>query len=358
MKVVFTTTIYLPHMGGIEVCIHEMAQYLISKGHQVKILVADTGCYEIKKETIENELVIRYPAREICNFFVLKRREYLRDIENEIKDADVVHINVCKFLLGFLSRKKRKYNYKLIMTSHGWIFHTNTNLLIKKIFFKLVVAKNAKNCDSIINVSNPDQKIAESFGIKDSYVIVNGVDLKKFSNIPPKSTFENKFLYFGRISANKGIYECLQKLSYYEENFAFYIVGKCEDEAYMEKLKTFITSHGMENKVIFYGKQTNEEIRNLLQETDVILMPSLHEGFGMTLVECLPAGRPVIANTIESFKSILESLGAELYLFDYQSDATMISDKIKQLRTQKVELRNIDQYSVDRMLKKTYDLYL
>jgi alpha-1,3-mannosyltransferase len=210
MKVVFTTTIYLPHMGGIEVCIHEMAQYLISKGHQVKILVADTSCYEIKKETIENELVIRYPAREICNFFVLKRRKYLRDIENEIKDADVVHINVCKFLLGFLSRKKRIYNYKLIMTSHGWIFHTNTNLLIKKIFFKLVVAKNAKYCDSIINVSNQDQKIAESFGIKNSYVILNGVDLKKFSNIPPKSTFENKFLYFGRISANKGIYECLQ----------------------------------------------------------------------------------------------------------------------------------------------------
>lgn len=357
MKIVFTTTIYLPHIGGIEVCIHEIAQHLIKTGNDVCVIVADRECTSPTVGFIENERIIRIPAYEICNFFVLKRKSYLQIIDNEIKGADVVHVNVCKFLFDYFARKKTKYKYKLIATSHGWLYHTNNYKFIKDFYFKNVIAQYSKYYDKIINVSHQDQDIAESFGIVNSCVILNGVNLEKYSGIPEKEVFSNVFMYWGRISENKGIYECLKKLSKYKTDFVFYIIGRCEDNKYMDKLKEFIITQKMDNKIVFCGALSNKEIRDKIIESDIILMPSLHEGFGMTLVECLASNRPIIANNIESYEYILRSTNAEAYLFDFCDEESEIDEKIQYLVTHKVRPENIEQYSVNTMAKKTIDVY-
>lgn len=357
MNIVFTTTVYLPHIGGIEICIHEMAQYLINNGHKVTVIVADTGCNQVKEEVIENERIIRIPAHEIANFFILKDRRSLKIVDSEIQIADVVHVNVCKFLFDYLAKKKKQYNYRLICTSHGWIYHTNKNKFIKDLYFKHIVARYATVYDGIINVSYQDLKIAESFGITNSCVIENGVNLKKYSGIAAKEVFENKFMYWGRISSNKGILECLKKLSQYNAEFILYLIGRCDDEDYLNTLKEYIETQSMSKKVVFCGVLSNDEIRDKLIECDIVLMPSLHEGFGMTLVECLVSNRPIIANKIESYEHILKNVGASDYIFDYLNPSTRISEKINQLTTNRIVPYNIEQYSVESMIIKTMQIY-
>jgi alpha-1,3-mannosyltransferase len=357
MKIVFTTTVYLPHIGGIEVCIHEIAQYLIRGGHSVTVIVADTNCKKPEEEIIENENVIRLPAYEIANFFVLKNKRYFDIVDKIIKDADVVHVNVCKFLYDYLAKHKKDNGYKLICTSHGWIYHTNKNKFIKDLYFKNVVAKFAPLYDGIINVSFQDQNIAFSFGIDNTCVIENGVDLKKYSGIQPKEHFDNIFMYWGRVSSNKGILECLEKLSYYKEPLFFYIIGRCEDKEYMSTLKEFIDKNEMNEKVVFCGPLSNDAIKEKLIESDIVIMPSLHEGFGMTLVECLVSNRPIIANKIESYEHILNNVGATEYIFDFSDSKALISDKVRQLTTCPVIPQNVEQYSVETMIKKTIEVY-
>lgn len=356
MKIVFTTTVYLPHIGGIEICIHELAQYMLKKGFEVSIIVADKNVKRCTREIIDGEKIIRIPAYEIFNFFVLRNSKYKSEIIDEIKDADVVHVNVCKFLFSFFANLKRKYGYRLVATSHGWLYHTNRHKFVKDLYFKQIIAKYAPYYDGIINVSPQDQDIAESFGVKDTCVILNGVDLKKFSGIEKKEKFDNKFVYFGRISENKGIYQCLEKLSEYKSNYRFYIIGKCEDAEYLNKLKTFIADNKMKDKVFFCGQLSNEEVRDKIIESDIILMPSLHEGFGMTLVECLVSNRPIIANDIESYRYILKSVNAEEYLFDYSS-SDLISEKITFLCSKNINIENIDQFSNEEMARKTLEIY-
>lgn len=357
MKITFTTMAYLPHIGGIEIYIHEIAQYLIKKGHDVSIIVADKNCVFPTEEMIEKEKIIRIPTYEICNFPVLKKRAYLKIIENEIKFADVVHVNVSKFLFGYFAKKKNKYNYKLLATSHGWLYHTNKYRIIKNIYFKKVIAKYSAYYDTIINVSPQDQEITNRFGISNACVILNGVNLKKFSDIPEKERFSGVFIYFGRISENKGIYECLKKLAKYNRSFLFYIIGNCEDAEYMDKLKNFICTEKMEEKIVFCGSLTDYEIRNKIIESDIVLMPSLHEGFGMTLVECLVSNRPIIANKNESYEYILKSTDAEVFLFDFCDEESLISEKIEFLKKHRVYPKNIEQYSIETMAKKTMDVY-
>jgi len=356
MKIVFTTTVYLPHIGGIEICIHELAQYMLKKGFEVSVIAADTNVKRCTQEIIDGEKIIRIPAYEICNFFVLKNSKYKSTIIDEVKDADVVHVNMSKFLFSFFAKLKRKYGYRLIATSHGWFYHTNRHKFVKDLYFKQIIAKYAPYYDGIINVSPQDQEIAESFGVKNTCVILNGVDLKKFSGIEKKKSFNNTFVYFGRISENKGIYQCLEKLSDYKSDYRFYIIGKCEDKEYLNKLKALIKEKKMSGNIIFCGQLSNNEIREKIIESDIILMPSLHEGFGMTLVECLASNKPIIANDIDSYRYILTSVNAKEYLFNYSS-SNPISEKITVLCNKKIKIENLDQFSNEEMARKTLKIY-
>ncbi len=357
MKIVFTALKYLPHIGGIEIYIHELAQYLIKNGWEVTIISADVDCNKIVEEIIDNERIVRLPTIEIAKFPILKEAKYKQIIEKEILNADVVHVNICKMLFKFFIEKKRKYHYRLVLTSHGWLFHTNRNRFVKDLYFRYVVAKNARYYDSIINVSKQDQEIAESFGIKDSIVIMNGVDIYKYSDIKRKTSFDNQFMYWGRIADNKGIYECIVKLSKYNSDYTFNIIGTCEDENYKNKIDNYLKDKNLKNKVKFLGRLSDEEIKEYIIRSDIIIMPSLHEGFGMTLAECLLSNRPIIANINDSYIYILNFCGASEYLFDFLDPNSKIEDKIKELSNCVITPQNVSEFSIDNMAEKTVAAY-
>lgn len=357
MKIVFITTIYLPHIGGIEIYIHEITQYLIKQGHKVCIIVADKTCKEIKKEIVEKECIIRIPAREIGGFFLLKNKRNLKLVRKKIKNADVVHINASKFLFDFFAKEKQKYNYKLVVSSHGWLYHTQKYKFIKDYYFKNIIVKYAPFYDEIINVSQRDQNIAKGFGIQNSCIIESGVDIYKYSDLSIKDKYEGKFVYWGRIARNKGIHICLKKLSEYKENYVFDIIGSCEDKAYENQLFKYIADNNMQNNVNFLGRLSDDEIKEYLERADFILMPSLYEGFGMALVEGLLSRRPIIANTNNAFITILKSVGAEDYLFDYEDENTVLGDKVEELLNKHIEPQNVEQYSIENMIKKTMLVY-
>lgn len=357
MNIVFLTTIYLPHIGGIEFYVHDLAQYAIKQGYKVTVIVADPLCNEQNSYDFEQERVIRIPTLKYAEYFFIRDFKQIKIIENILAEANIVHLNSCKFLFKFLAKRKYKYNYKLIVSSHGWIFHTKKHIHIKNMYFRNVVAKYAKLYDCIINVSYQDERIANNFGILNTTVILSGTDCAKFANLSPKYDYTGKFIYFGRIARNKGLKECLKKLSEYECYYEFKIIGSCEDDIYMNELKTFINANQMQNNVTFLGRLSNSKIRDELEKSDVILMPSLHEGFGLTLVECLMSGRLIVANKIESYEYILKNVCAEEFLFDYESDKTRLKDKIDELKKNNIKPVNVEQFSIEEMASKTIKLY-
>ena len=357
MEIVFTTVYYLPHLGGVEVYIDTIAKYMIGIGYEATVIVTDLSINSVSYDEINGVRVVRIPSRKIGGFFYLKDKKNIDTINKEIENADIVHVNAPKFLYGYFAKKKAEYGYRLIASSHGWFYHTKKFRAIKDFYFKNTIVKYADYYDGIINVSYQDLEIAKSFGLKKSIVIQNGVDIYKYANLPAKELFTNTFVYWGRISRNKGIMECLKKLNSYQGNFTFNLIGNCGDEKYKAELDEYITSHEMKNKVHFLGRKTDEEIKQYLADADMILMPSLHEGFGMTLAECLLSGRPIIANTNDSFKVILHSVNADEYLFDYENPSTDFRKKVEELKSAQIELKNVEQYSTEQMIKNTLSVY-
>lgn len=356
MNYLFISPIYLPHMGGIEKYVYEISNYLVNKGNKVVIFTADRNI-EQSTETIEGQVVVyRIPIVSISGILYIKNKNDKKLLNALLLEADVVHLNDCKFLYKYLGMKKAKYNYKLILSSHGFIFHTNTNLFIKKVFFKHVVVRNQEFFDKIICVSPQDYDIACSYGLKKLEIIYPGVNIHKYESLPDKTYSIPTFLYYGRIAVNKGLKECLEKVCKIND-FIFNIIGKCDDDEYMNSLNEIIKINKKENNVIFLGRKSDEVIKKYMIESDFILMPSLHEGFGMTLAECLLSNKKIIANTNSSFKEILHNTKAEEFLFDFENKDSDILIKIQELNEKKVIPINVEQYSLENMFLKLEKVY-
>lgn len=141
------------------------------------------------------------------------------------------------------------------------------------------------------------------FGINPDKIIVSPLYVK-FSETPqnqgkkPDDVVE--LLYVGRFVQSKGVLDLVSAVVALRETaipFRLRLVGniKFSDPVYIEKIRTSIAMHGLQEVVIFEGSVTDEELRLRYASADIFVIPSYHEGFCVPLIEamrygCVPIG--------------------------------------------------------------------
>jgi alpha-1,3-mannosyltransferase len=239
------------------------------------------------------------------NFLDLKYYRMAPQIIRMAKNYDIIHIHGIGFFSDFLSLTKFIHKKKIILSTHGGIFHTGNLNLFKKIYFHTWCKVILKNIDKTIADSKNDYD--KFSGITNNIVFIpNGVSLDKLKSNPDK---KNIFLYLGRISKNKRIdnlIETIRLLKKHGYDYKLYIIGKDWDG--MEKdLKKSVAKNGLENNVIFKGEVSEKEKIKHLSEAKFFLSASEYEGFGISLLEAMASGCVVIANDIDAFRNIVEN---------------------------------------------------
>ena len=354
MKILLITSIYLPHIGGIEFYVKNLAASLVSKGHDVSVFVGDRFVKTVSDSIEYGIRTVRVPVFYFKGMTYLRNKTGRKILENELFSAEVVHLNDVKFLYKFLAQKKSIYGYKLFFSSHGFIFHTKSFLFLKKLYMKRMSRYsglyNLNYC-----VSENDLKIAKDFKFSNLKMLIPGCDVKKFSEIDPNKFEKNVFVCFGRIARNKGILELVKLFNSCSFDFSLKIIGKCDDDIYFQKI-TSVSQN--DTRIKFLGYKTDEEIKEYIQAAEFLVFPSLHEGFGLTLVESLSSGKKIIANKIETFTQILTDCGLPEFLFDFLGDKNSLQDKIEELRNFSMRKINLERYSVEYMsdvIEKGYE---
>ena len=166
----------------------------------------------------------------------------------------------------------------------------------------------------------------------------------------------NKLLYYGRIAPNKGLENALRHFAFLPKDFTFVIVGSGEIN-YEQSLAALCGNLNVKDRVVFLGSISDLELSNQLAEAEFILLPSLYEGFGLTLVESLAARKKVIAQKNESFIDILTDLNHKEFLFDFTGDTEKLFDKIMSLREKTIDNIDLSKYSFEDIAKIIYNYY-
>ena len=295
MKILITHELFPPDIvGGGETLTYKIAKELQKLGYDVKVITS--GDPEIK---IFDEIeTIRIPVnRYFLNFSA-------PIISKHAKEVDLIHTssgNMC-----FPSYIAAKNNKKPICCYIHHIFGSNWKYvrgpIIGSLFEKVEKFVLTKNYDAIIFQNSLSKKIGLSIGINESntYMLHPGIDYKKFQIKGIKK--EGYVLFVGNFLMDKGIC-AIKGLNYLIEaarelpSVKFIIVGGGK---YLNTLKKTSPSN-----VNFVGPKEGRELVEIYNKASIFCLPSLAEGFGISILEAMASGCSIVSTIDIGQKGIL-----------------------------------------------------
>lgn len=183
---------------------------------------------------------------------------------------------------------KRKHNIPLVAIEH-WSkmgYHPIPEEIIR-------TAKNVyPKTNQLLTVSSALQKNIQNQVGTESIVVPNMVSRNYFYK--PKSNTSNtiKIVTTGRLIPEKHFDMLIEALANINHPFELNIIG---NGPYREQLQECINKNKMQQCIRLLGFKTQDEIVSILQDSDLFVLPSQSETFGVAYVEALACGLPIIA---------------------------------------------------------------
>lgn len=324
MNIGLFTETYYPEINGVANSVFMLKKELERIGHTVYVFTTTTpGAPEYEHN------VFRVPSLPCV--FITERRVglfYLPKLASLIKklNLDLIHTHT-EFSLGIFGRiMAKELKLPMVHTYHTiyedythYITHFKTLDKRAKAFVR-VFTKIC--CNTVEQVIVPTDKVKElllQYSVyKDISVIPTGVNLQKFNPDPyaredilaVRQQYDIKaedkvLLYLGRISKEKNIEEILEAMPDYmstRPQVKFLIIGGGPE---MEVLKQKTAEKNLQGRIIFTGPKPWDEIGLYYQLGDVFVSASQSETQGLTYIEAMAAGLPVVAKRDKCLEDIL-----------------------------------------------------
>ncbi|MDW3194136.1 MAG: glycosyltransferase family 4 protein [Cytophagales bacterium] len=156
----------------------------------------------------------------------------------------------------------------------------------------------------------------------------SGIDLKSFSAAPKLPGKAPVFLMIGRLIIEKGAYEYAEAAQIIKQEFPatqFWMLGKW-DQLDKRSVKQEDLDHWQEKGFIHY-KGTTDDVKTMIVEADVVVLPSYREGAPRTLIEAGAMSRPLIATDVPGCRHVVSD-GFNGYLCEVKS-GKQLADAIR-----------------------------
>jgi phosphatidylinositol alpha-1,6-mannosyltransferase len=169
--------------------------------------------------------------------------------------------------------------------------------------------------DLVKTISNYIAKEVRGIGYRGRVeVIPNAVDVAKFSTAVPEEKLRTLAARFGkeqsdvflftasRLVLSRGVEDVIQSLEFLPANVKLLIAGDGEDRGKLEHV-----ARGLEvqDRVIFAGHVSHDELPAYLKISDIFVRPSLIEGLGNSFLEAMAAGVPIIGTRVGGIPDFL-----------------------------------------------------
>lgn len=347
--------------GGAQSVLRELLVAHKEKGDQVLVVSGSRGY--LVDEAIKHGFNIKIVSTLGNTFNPFSIIRTFRDIRKIAKDFSPQIISCHSSFAGFIGRLALGRKYPTVFTAHGIAFTKGAPLWRKPI---AIVAEfiASRFCKKIIAVSENDKKNIKKFLLlRDEKVITvyNGVSVEE--NISTEKT--NSIVFVGRlvppkqpevliqafhILKNKGVE--LPKLS---------IIG---DGTQRPDLEILIKKLELSAHVHMMGECDSSIVRKTLRESSVFVLPTLWEGFPVTILEAMSEGCVVLASDVGGISEAVSSDVGVLVPRDSSPEIwaevleKILSDKpALQKMGENARIRVKNNFSKDLMISKTFEVY-
>lgn len=302
--------------GGAEKLMVDLLPRLRDLGNDVELLLFDgtrTSFYnELEKEGIKiHSLSIGGNVYNPINIFKLVKYLKRYDIVHTHNTACQLFVAVCSMLCSVV----------LVTTEH-----TTTNRRRGWWWYRSIDRWMYSRYRNVICISDQAQKSLEEFHGKNdrNATIYNGINLSKYLN-PIKDISSKKDFTISMIAGfryQKDQDTLIKAINILPENYHLNLIGDGERKPILQKL---VSDLNISNRVNFMGIRT--DIPELLAESDISVLSSHWEGFGLSSVEGMISGRPHIASNVNGLREIVGGAGI---LFPH-GDSGALANAIRKL---------------------------
>lgn len=303
--------------GGAEKLISEITPMLRDKGHKVDLLTFDGSDTEFKKKLINSGIKV-FSFGKRCNVY---NPIHIFKLVKIMKGYDIVHTHntapqffaaIANFFL----------NCKLVTTEHN-TYNRRRDIIGFKVLDKIMY----KQYSSIICISNQTKENLNNYlpSTKNkSIVINNGIDVATFVNAQQSKEAMNLrtkgdviITMVGAFRAQKDQDTIIRSLKHLPINYKLWLIG---DGIRHDSIELLIKSSNLQSRVKLWG--IRNDIPEILKASDIVVMSSHWEGFGLAAVEGMAAGKPVIASNVDGLSQVIGNAGL---LFKVHDDKTLAS---------------------------------
>ncbi|MDD2822960.1 MAG: glycosyltransferase family 1 protein [Candidatus Daviesbacteria bacterium] len=296
---------------------------------------------------------------------------------NEVKMADVVHypyFDLFQKSLPFYTK------FPTIVTIHDVIplaYPKSYPAGIKGSFNKHLQVLSLKNVKAIITDSKASkQEIIKYLKVPAKKIFPIALapadnfhkitDSQRLTNIKEKYSLPEKFaLFVGSVNWNKNILN-LTKAAL-DAGIDLVLIGKSFQEKgnlehpEMKNFKEFLRLYSNNPKIHILGFMDNEDLVAVTNSANVLLLPSIAEGFGLPILEAQVCGVPVITSNISSMPEVAQNgaLLVDPYSIEDISKAIIkiISEEKTRNELIKLGYENVSKFSWEKVAQETVDVY-
>ena len=344
--------------GGVSKVIYLLSKGLSTKGHKIDILISSSSKSSKNIEIIKFERYFEGITPGL--FFFLIRNKY-----------DVVHVHGHNTFQPFICALAKAFKkFPLVFTPH---YHpVGKHPILLRRAFDLIFGKFAfKMADKVITISPIEKQQLSKFKIPNSKIefIPDPVDdtfFKKIDdpNFKKKRNLKSKVILFvGRLDSNKGLDILIKSFKIVKQKFdgiSLLVVGK--DVNMLPKLEKLVLDLQLDD-VIFTGSLSQEDLLKAYACADVFVIPSSYEAFGLTLIEAMAQGVPVVATNVGGMPYVLKDgkCGKIVEYGDVEELSTaiieLLDDEQKRLNYIDQGYKRVKDFSLSNISEKLEDIY-
>lgn len=302
--------------GGAEHHLLELCKCQTQRGMKVSVVYlkgSGSLASKLDNSTINVNLKLRFYGNPLP---ILRLKTQIEELAPDIVHAHMPPAELYTFLAMKISRHKPRF----VISKH------NDEPFFKGIGSSKLASLIARSADHIIAISHAVKRfLAEkisSIDPENMTVIHYGISNEKFLSNEKKNRITARSLLrvsdktkvigvIARLVPQKNISLLLRAVSLIDrDDLIVTILG----EGFLrEDLEREARDFGLSTRVHFMGKRS--DIEHLIHAFDVLVLPSVHEGLGLVLLEAMVAEVPIVASRVSAIPEIIEDRTSGL-LFD------------------------------------------
>jgi glycosyltransferase involved in cell wall biosynthesis len=278
------------------------------------------------------------------------------DLKRFTRDVDVIHAHGSSTLIPFMAALTAGRT-PLVISPHFHVQASSKLLGILKLPFERTVDRYALGkASKVICVSQTEaDAIRARFSVSNKITVINnGVNVDEIQGAQPYEFYGSLILYVGRLERYKNLQRVVEALHYLPQDFALYVIG---EGSFKRELEAIIEQNNLGGRVRLLGTCPDAQLYRWIQTSAVLVNLSEIEAFGITVIEALAAGKPVVVNDIYGLHEFAERFYGSVIALEAGKMSASELAKTLQDAVRVHSAVDLDEYRWDRIAFRTLASY-